>query len=45
MQDSPVDYDAVKKGASAKKDIPKQKEIKCAVETESKNVFGKTGAL
>lgn len=45
MQDSPVDYDAVKKGASAKKDIPKQKEIKSAVETESKKRFWKDWSL
>ena len=45
MQDSPVDYDAVKKGASAKKDIPKQKESKCAVETESKKRFWKDWSL
>ena len=45
MQDSPVDYDAVKKGASAKKDMPKQKESKCAVETESKTRFWKDWSL
>lgn len=45
MQDSPVDYDAVKKGASAKKDIPKQKESKCTVETESKKRFWKDWSL
>lgn len=45
MQDSPVEYDAVKKGASAKIDIPKQKESKCAVDTESKKRFWKDWSL
>lgn len=45
MQESPVDYDAIKKGASAKIDIPKQKESKCAVETESKKRFWKDWSL
>ena len=45
MQDSPVDYDAVKKGTSAKIDIPKQKESKCDVETESKKRFWKDWSL
>ena len=45
MQDSPVAYDAIKKGASAKIDIPKQKESKCAFETESKKRFWKDWSL